>query len=371
MKSLRTALVAPILSLSILAYAGGESGGGGFGDRSSMFILGRAQASLLLMLKNTSEEVFKGLPPNTRARLIKGVKSIESQPNVSSYRDQRELMFDYQDGPNGGKIIATKLFFQSHSHLPVVNNTPEGLNPYLAEVRLLILHEAAHLIGIGTTDNSDHKARGFAHELLRKMSQNGLLCFSDKQSNADVDRYHDIGERFSDSNDGYKLAIWISRSTGIMEIANFDPEQDKYPWVYDRLQQKLEMAEFNTAYIGDTFYLSGFGQYKSSTRTQNQNGEEIFSINLVAQDLSGTRYVLHNKNEIDGFREAVEELVVQPTMAPDPGLIRRAMLTYRVQYRDDYMPVAGQFALECWELERSFDQYGAEAYGKKFLRDGY
>lgn len=157
---------------------GNSSGGGGFGDESSMQLLKWSQQIVTRGLRQTNSEVFKNLPQGWNPeRLAKLIETIRPEPNKVVYRYDRELMFDYVVPKEGEPyIIATNLFFRAFSSVPVTGMPADSREPYLREIRNRLLHETSHILGIGTSEASDYKARVFANYLVKVIWHNNVIC---------------------------------------------------------------------------------------------------------------------------------------------------------------------------------------------------
>lgn len=158
---------------------GTSSGGGSFGDENSMRLLGWGKKIVADSLRRTNPKSLQGLPVGwTPERLAKLVENTKSEPNKVVYRYGRELMFDYKVPKSGEPyLIATSLFFRSHAAIPVNSLWDTQKEPYIREIRTKLLHEAAHVLGIGLTEKTDHKARGFAYHLIADIfAKNNVLC---------------------------------------------------------------------------------------------------------------------------------------------------------------------------------------------------
>lgn len=157
---------------------GTSSGGGGFGDENSLLILKWSKEILASSIRRANPSALKGLPMGwSPERLAKLIESTRPQPNSQIFRYNRELMFDYKIPKTGEPyLVATSLFFRSHAAIPV-NGMLEGqIEPYIREVFTKLLHEASHVLGIGLTETSDYKARGFAVHLKKYLGANNIVC---------------------------------------------------------------------------------------------------------------------------------------------------------------------------------------------------
>ncbi len=160
---------------------GSSSGGGGFGDESSLTILHWAAEDLAKQIEQSSPGIYAKLPEGwTQARLaqvIRAVKPTKSgddrAPEVERYG--LRLMFDYDKA--AGYITATQLFLDAYSSFEVNSRSKASFFATLEEVKLRLAHEAAHLMGLGETKETDtSEARAFAHALLKALDRDNLEC---------------------------------------------------------------------------------------------------------------------------------------------------------------------------------------------------
>lgn len=153
---------------------GSSSGGGSFGDESSLVLLNQAVDELTLNLKYINPSA---IPSELKKdKLIALLNNLKLEPNDSSSRYDRELMFDYDSTKGQEKIKVKSLFFKSHAAIPVNSLGASRVAIYVEEIKLKLLHEAAHIFGIGTTENTDAAAREVAASLMEKFKTNNLFC---------------------------------------------------------------------------------------------------------------------------------------------------------------------------------------------------
>lgn len=169
-----SAVPAPVVPQS----EGNSSGGGGFGDESSMQLLKATQQIVARALRQTNPEVFKSLPKDwSPERLAKLIENVRPEPNKVVSRYNRELMFDYVVPKEGEPyLIATSLFFRAFASVPASTMQSGDLEPYYRMLRIRLLHEAAHVLGIGTSEETDYKARVFATYLGVAIWNNNVVC---------------------------------------------------------------------------------------------------------------------------------------------------------------------------------------------------
>lgn len=158
---------------------GTSSGGGGFGDENSMLLLNWTKKVVAAYFRQSNPDVFAGLPPGwTAERLARLIENTHAEPNKVVYRYGRELMFDYKIPKSGEPyLIATSLYFRAHSAIPVNSLWPTQKEPYIRELRMKLLHEAAHVLGFGLSEKTDIKARAFAIYLTTQVfPRNNVVC---------------------------------------------------------------------------------------------------------------------------------------------------------------------------------------------------
>lgn len=165
---------------------GSSSGGGSFGDESSLTILRWAAEDLAREISNSSPALYKNLPAGwSRERLAKMIREVEPTtgnretykvPEVS--RHGQRLMFDYRKRDDGTMYItATRLFMDAYSHYEVNRRPKHSFVTTLEEVKLKLVHEVAHHMGLGVTKETDmSEARQFAIRLLESLDSDNFEC---------------------------------------------------------------------------------------------------------------------------------------------------------------------------------------------------
>jgi hypothetical protein len=281
--SLLLAVTALAFGLTADARLGSEGGGGGFGDENSNFLLTRAKSFTSGMIRKANPGVFENLPNKwTQERLARLIENIHSEPNTIVYRYDRELMFDYKTPEKGEPyLVATSLFFRAHSSVPTISMTQQDLGPYLQSIRVMLLHEAAHVLGIGTTEKSNYKARVFALDLLYRLASNNISCKVDQlplsapSYLSDPDLIQRIQEKYSPN--------WDPRNPDEIDDEISESKQLGYAWVLNRptsfavQTQRSHEAEVYFKYIddigsngipgiGDPFLILGMRSMNSSER---------------------------------------------------------------------------------------------------------
>ncbi len=188
--SFSTLALAAVLALSAAACGkmkgakptpedGTSSGGGSFGDESSLRLLNTSKKVVADMIRHSNPNMWQGLPQGwTQERLAKLVENTRTEPNRVVYRYGRELMFNYRVPKSGEPyLVATSLYFRSHAAIPVNSLDSPDMEPYIREVRTKLLHEAAHVMGVGLDEKTDYKARAFAFYLIRTiLLGNNIVC---------------------------------------------------------------------------------------------------------------------------------------------------------------------------------------------------
>lgn len=165
---------------------GSSSGGGSFGDESSLMILKWASEELSNQILNSSPELYSDLPAGwTRERLAQIIRDVEPTPaDRETYavpevvRHGQRLMFDYRTRPDGTPYItATRLFVDAHSHFEVNSKPKYEFKAVIDEIKLKLAHEAAHHMGLGLSKQSDMpQARAFANSLMASLDSDNIEC---------------------------------------------------------------------------------------------------------------------------------------------------------------------------------------------------
>ncbi|KYG66292.1 hypothetical protein AZI86_04345 [Bdellovibrio bacteriovorus] len=153
---------------------GSSSGGGSFGDESSLALLKRAVAELQQEVKFINS---KSLPAQfDKEKFLSLLKNLSLEPNNTTSRYDRELMFDYENKDGAQKIKVLSLFFKSHAAIPVNTLGKVKVTPYVDEIKLKLVHEAAHVFGIGLTEETDKDARAFSQKFIEAKEFNNFFC---------------------------------------------------------------------------------------------------------------------------------------------------------------------------------------------------
>ncbi|MBL7672386.1 MAG: hypothetical protein JNM39_18045 [Bdellovibrionaceae bacterium] len=165
---------------------GSSTGGGSFGDESSLTILKWASEDLARQIANSSPEIYRDLPNGwTQQKLVDIIRDVKPSvdspedyviPEVSRYG--KRLMFNYVSNADGSSFItATRLFLDSYSHYEVNSRPKHEFFKTLEEVKLKLVHEAAHLMALGLSKETDMpEARDFAKGLLASLDSDNIEC---------------------------------------------------------------------------------------------------------------------------------------------------------------------------------------------------
>lgn len=220
---------------------GTSSGGGGFGDENSMKLLNWSKALTAASIRRANPTALKGLPADwTPERLAKLIENTAAEPRREAYRYNRELMFDYRIPKSGEPhLVATALFFRAHSAVPVNSNHSSQIEPYIREIRTKLLHEAAHVLGIGLSEKTDYKARAFSAFLTTEiLAKNNVLC-STAEVPTNYPGYVDPNMKYENDKQNVKpesVYYWmINRPTGfaLQALRSNDFSDIKYSWFED------------------------------------------------------------------------------------------------------------------------------------------
>lgn len=165
---------------------GSSTGGGSFGDESALTILRWASKDLSDQIRNSSPEIYKNLPNGwTQEKLAEVIANVE--PNVKNQetyqvpevnRYGQRLMFNYGKRPDGSPFItATKLFIDAYASHDVNAQPKQDFYYKIEELKLKLAHEAAHLLGLGLSKETDmSEARAFSKALLASLDSDNFEC---------------------------------------------------------------------------------------------------------------------------------------------------------------------------------------------------
>lgn len=159
---------------------GSSSGGGGFRDESSDYLLNRAVKELSTQIQNSSPGLWVNLPKGwNQTRLAELIKNTKSLPSEARFRHDKELMYDYGVDKKGNPYIAaTQQFFKAHSLVNVNVIGDKELNKFAEEIKLRLLHEAFHVLGVGKSEKTDVEARVMANLTQTALKSNIIYCES-------------------------------------------------------------------------------------------------------------------------------------------------------------------------------------------------
>jgi hypothetical protein len=165
---------------------GSSTGGGSFGDESSLTILRWAAKDLSNEIRHSSPEIYKDLPNGwTQERLAEIIANVEPTvanqevykiPEVSRYGQR--LMFNYGKRDDGSPFItATRLFVDAYSSYDVNSQPKQDFFYKIEEVKLKLAHEVAHLLGLGVSKETDMlEARAFSKSLMASLDSDNFEC---------------------------------------------------------------------------------------------------------------------------------------------------------------------------------------------------
>lgn len=173
---------------------GGSNGGGSYEHINSKLLLEVVSKELADDIAQMNPKTFDNFPKYKnigKKEFEQIIRNVVAQPDDYLKRDNKEkkregLMFNYE--PNfcdehgcGPRIIAMKPFYDAYKGDPVKQwiKDPKKSEVYLAkkkDLREKLLHEAGHLIDIGTTPETDHHGDEFAERIEKAMRNNYLLC---------------------------------------------------------------------------------------------------------------------------------------------------------------------------------------------------
>lgn len=245
---LKFAISAAILTLTLVMGAGcqnssgkstpsegSSSGGGGFGDEASMTILHWASEDLADQIENSSPEIYAKLPSGwTQKRLADVIRNVrprkeknERAPEISRYG----LRLIFADVQAEGYITATQLFLDTYSSYEVNKLPKASFFATIEEVKLRMVHEAAHLMGLGNTQATDTpEARKFAEALMDALDRDNVECMpSEKPPKEMFTSQEEITSQFStieteEQVQKHNLAFVINRASGRgMSLTNAAP----------------------------------------------------------------------------------------------------------------------------------------------------
>lgn len=228
---------------------GTSSGGGGFGDENSMKLLDWSKTLTAASIRRANPKVFVGLPQGwTQERFAQLIENVKSEPRLEIARYNRELMFDYRIPKTGEPyLVATALFFRAHSAIPVNSSFSENLEPYIREIRTKLLHEAAHVMGIGLTEKTDIKARAFSVYLTGEIfAKNNFIC---EISDVPAD-YPGRAPEDSEKLSPYTAYMWVvNRPAGFaMQASRTLDAPAEWPWIRNlRAGKTTSMGNFAIA----------------------------------------------------------------------------------------------------------------------------
>lgn len=157
---------------------GTSSGGGGFKNESAEYILDRASKELAQSLRAASPELVAALPTGwSNERMAKLIERLERQPGQPAQRYGKPLTMDYRKDAKGAeRIIVPQGYYDRMAPVVASVLSDEHLSPFLIETKVRLLHEVAHFLGIGVTEQTDYQARYWAILVLNVMTFDNLVC---------------------------------------------------------------------------------------------------------------------------------------------------------------------------------------------------
>ena len=94
------------------------------------------------------------------------------------------MIFDYGVDERGPYLKALRTYFWLYGAAPIKFNSKDDIAKMAADLRVKILHEAAHLLNIGTSEATDNEADLFAFGAMRAMARDSVFCkFENKSTN--------------------------------------------------------------------------------------------------------------------------------------------------------------------------------------------
>ena len=181
---LKNSILALILLMSLTgvqpasAGVGATSGGGGYVTDNSLKLLRSVTAHLAADVRQASPVIFSQvLPANfSQAQLADAIQNIRIEPDQDNKRDGRDLIFDYGVDQKGPYLKALRSYFWLYGSTAIKFNSPDETAKIAADLRVKLLHEAAHLLNIGTSEATDSEADLFAFGAMRAMARDSFSC---------------------------------------------------------------------------------------------------------------------------------------------------------------------------------------------------
>lgn len=152
------------------ANMGGVATGGGYYDKNGNKLLTNVSNLLSAQVRRASVGIFDGLLPSTFSKddLAQAIENVKTMPLEERQRNGTLLVFDYDKQKR--LLIALKPFFYQYGMAPEGSVSPDVLK----DLKIKLLHEAAHLAGIGIDD--DDEAEKFAKTVYSRMEKDIAVC---------------------------------------------------------------------------------------------------------------------------------------------------------------------------------------------------
>lgn len=240
---------------------GGSDGGGGFQYPNAKLLLKVVSEPLAKSVEAMDDKAFQNFPSHLRRiELAQIIRTVVSKPEEHKERENASgelegLMFDYDrnycdEKGCGPRIIALKPFFDAYKGLPVAQLEKQWTKEKiylltLEDVRQRLVHEAAHLLNIGTTAKTDSDADVFYERLMKAAKSQFIFCQA-----SDWATYY---ARDNKSYDVYE-AFLIQMQTGKIKLVQNDPRESM-----SRAQAKVSVLN------------------KLNSEVQNSNGTRDFN----------------------------------------------------------------------------------------------
>lgn len=160
------------------AAQGTSSGGGDFRNQGARDLLRRASQGLAGEIRRASPRIFRELPQGmTQESLAKLIEDVRFDENQTARRHGELLGFDYRQDRSGKYyLVATKSVFDELASVNVNTINPQAMEERLLDIKIRLAHEAAHVIGIGRSQQTDMLARGFGAQLNLALANDMVVC---------------------------------------------------------------------------------------------------------------------------------------------------------------------------------------------------
>jgi hypothetical protein len=275
-----------ILSITSTAKADGGSmaGGGGYVTENSLRLLKETSQELAHSIRNSTPFVLSKLPSKMpREKLASIIENIRLEPQTDKARDGADLLFDYGVDAKGPYISALRTYFVIYGAVPMKFQKKEALIDMKLDLKLKLLHESAHLLGLGEKD-----AEAFGMEVLRALEADLILCVPQNKAsdprillNKKCSFSLQNGGGFSENCD------WmISRSHGVATVDHF-----------------TEYPESITAIKDGTSDTTEFSRWAAEAEQAGDKQTMIFSTSMTARTLEIRGQRLVKRLDLTGHSE--------------------------------------------------------------------